>query len=759
MTTITPATPLIPPAIPAPARARTADAGGGLAPADLVRILKQRIFLILFIWMVVTALGVGVTAYVERYYPQYSTEAFAEVESLAPPNPDDPVFGRTGGAYTTRDMELVLLNQSFLARSPKVISSTLQDPLVRRTSWFREADEATKKDSTLSLNELYKNAVNVSPVKKSSLLQFQASTANPQDAPILVNRTINWYIDAANQLSKDAYRNEVDELSQRIRAIEDRKKDLYQKRESHLAKYPDLTQKLAGQRTTADDDVSFYNALKNDYATQVLNFKAQWDMLAQTSTQGLRVNDAIVAAAEQSPIVVQYRDQLAQLEQARNNLLSRFLPQHRVVREYDYTIADMRERLEVARTDVQRQLLLQQIEDAKLQYTTAVQTLARLQDLYDDALARQADQQDKLKQYNEMTVEYDSANLQFDSLTQKLNQLNAVINRRQTVRIAQIGDAPVPKKLSRPDWMVWMTLAVFLGLGAGVGLALLLEFVDQSVRTPRDVLRHGELPVLGVIPDVEDDEVEVARIETATLDVPHSIIAEAFRNMRTNLFLAAPAEQQSVLLVTSPGPEEGKTTIAVNLACAIAMSGRRVLLVDANFRRPMLRQFFPDSRAEGMSNVLVGHAKLTDLAAPTSVAGLDVLTTGPVPPNPAELLSGGYLRNMIAEARAAYDQIIIDGPPVLLVSDSLVLAGACDGVIMVCRFRKTSRGTLQRARTQLERINAHILGAALNAIQTTRGGYFREQYRAFYDYRTEEAPPEPGTLPPPQGGPPTLEKE
>lgn len=284
-----------------------------------------------------------------------------------------------------------------------------------------------------------------------------------------------------------------------------------------------------------------------------------------------------------------------------------------------------------------------------------------------------------------------------------------------------------------------MPAGFMLGLLMGVGLAMLLEVVDTSVKTSRDIVRHVHVPILGTVPDLDDEEVDIDQVELASHTAPRSMVAEGFRTIRTNLLLSAPAERQRSVLVTSAKPEEGKTAVAANLAISIAQSGRRVLLVDANFHRPTLHQFFPKARREGLSNVLIGQSPVEKLASATDLPNLDVLTSGPIPPNPTELLAGSYLRDMINQATTRYDQIIFDGPPVLLVSDVLVMTGSVDGVILVCRAKTSSRGTVMRAHEQLERVNGHVFGAVLNAAQVRRGGYFREQMRTYYDYQPEEA--------------------
>jgi capsular exopolysaccharide synthesis family protein len=281
-------------------------------------------------------------------------------------------------------------------------------------------------------------------------------------------------------------------------------------------------------------------------------------------------------------------------------------------------------------------------------------------------------------------------------------------------------------------------VGTFLGLIVALGLALLLELMDTKIRAPVDITRHLQIPILGTIPDVDDEEIAIDSFETAVLDLPRSMVAEAFRNVRTNLFFATPPEKQRSLVITSPKPEEGKTSVMINLGASIAYTSRRVLLVDANFRRPALHTVFGGENESGLSNVLVGRAEWRDQVRKTPMDNMDYLPSGPTPPHPSELLGSDYLRDFVASAIEEYDQVLFDTPPALLVSDALVLASMVDGTILICRARAYSRGVGSRAVGLLHRVNAHVLGAVLNAAQVRRGGYFREQLRTYYDYQPEE---------------------
>jgi capsular exopolysaccharide synthesis family protein len=291
-----------------------------------------------------------------------------------------------------------------------------------------------------------------------------------------------------------------------------------------------------------------------------------------------------------------------------------------------------------------------------------------------------------------------------------------------------------------------------LALLAALGLAFVREFTDQALRTPLDIARYGHISVLGCVPLLDDEEADIEDVALATRRAPQSLVAEAFRQIRAHLMFSGPLESQRTLLVTSPRPEDGKTAVAINLAVAFAQGNQRVLLVDCNFRRPDIRTAFKNAHSDGLSNVLADRGPFAEVVCHTEVPNLDVLTSGPMPPNPAELLGSALMRELIASARKSYDRIILDGPPCLLISDALVLAMQADAVVLVARAGSSSKGALRRAREQLGKINARVIGAVLNGVQARPGGYFRQQYREFYDYTSEEVVPR--ELPP---APPEIE--
>jgi len=240
-----------------------------------------------------------------------------------------------------------------------------------------------------------------------------------------------------------------------------------------------------------------------------------------------------------------------------------------------------------------------------------------------------------------------------------------------------------------------------------IGLAFLVELANDLVRTPSDVARYLHIPLLGVIPDASEDS-QVRRIELMSVVrlAPYSVISESYRRCRANLKLSGTAESLKTLLVSSGMAGDGKTSVAVNLATTFVAADKKVLLIDANFRLPNLKRLFPKIQTDeleeklevesfdfGLSSVLMNQCGPKEAIRPGGIEGLDVIDAGPLPANPAELLSSPRMEELLGRQRNNYDHIIIDGPPVLLVSDAKVLARLVDTTILVFNAATTSRGS------------------------------------------------------------------
>ena len=280
------------------------------------------------------------------------------------------------------------------------------------------------------------------------------------------------------------------------------------------------------------------------------------------------------------------------------------------------------------------------------------------------------------------------------------------------VTVSTIDVAEAPREPSSPNARLNIVLGVLVGLAIGVGVALLRESLDTSVRGEDDVTRAG-LPVLASTPL----DPRTAKAPLVMRDAPHSVRAESFRQLRTNLQFVFAADRARSMVITSPTEGEGKTTTATNLALTLAMSGTRVVLVDADLRRPMVAHQLGLEGSVGLTTVLVGEATLEDVLQPWGDSGrLSVLASGPVPPNPSELLASEAMLKVVRELEGAFDVVVLDGAPLLPVTDSAVLAGIAGGALLVVASGRTTRPQLERAVASLQAVDARVLGSVLTMV-------------------------------------------
>jgi capsular exopolysaccharide synthesis family protein len=282
-------------------------------------------------------------------------------------------------------------------------------------------------------------------------------------------------------------------------------------------------------------------------------------------------------------------------------------------------------------------------------------------------------------------------------------------------------------------------LAAILGLLAGLGVAVLRELLDTTVKTAETLRGVVEAPVLGAVPyDPAARKAPLILRHAAGTghggapgygDGPGSARAEAFRHLRTNLRFIGVDRPVETIVLTSAVPNEGKSSTSANLAIVLAEAGRRVLLVDADLRRPRLAAYLGLEGAVGLTNVLVGQADVDDVTQPWGPAGLDVLASGFVPPNPSELLGSAHMGDLLRELAEKYDTVLIDAPPLLPVTDAAVLAGRADGALLIVRRGKTSQSQVRTAAQALDAVDARLLGTVLNMVPTKgRSGYYYYHY-------------------------------
>jgi len=338
----------------------------------------------------------------------------------------------------------------------------------------------------------------------------------------------------------------------------------------------------------------------------------------------------------------------------------------------------------------------------------------------------------KAVQYGALKRQAESTRNIYDLLIRRFKE-TSLTEEMKAGNIRMVDKAEVPTSPVKPNKKLNVLLAMIVGLTLGVGIAFFLEYLDNTIKLPDEVKDQLGIPYLGPAPAFEmEPSANGKRPDLVTIHSPKSTASESFRGIRTSILFSSADAAPQVLLVTSAGPSEGKTICASNLAVTMAQSGSKVLVLDCDMRRPRIHKVFNIGREIGASGVLIGQNGLKEAIITTDIENLDVLPVGQIPPNPSEILGSHKMAQMLETLKQSYDRIIMDSPPVTAVTDAIVLSKLVDGVILIVRAGDTPKQVIQNAISQLRAVNAHILGAVLNGIQTGKDSYYYYQYYYYY---------------------------
>ena len=717
------------PLTPAPAPTKA------ITPGEIMSMIKQRLITIILLSLLFGSGAVGLFVLLWTKYPKYSATSYVECISNRP----EEQLKVSQQELHKDSFERFIKSQALFIKQHSILNKVLRDPVVRSTKWFQSIDQDKR------LTEL-EDSLSSAAVRDTNYISVSISTRSPNDPHRIVNTVVNVYLNEVRERYSQPFRQELADYNQELANVKQQiqqKKQQIQEFGATITPGDRPTRNGSGQGVLSEK-LKTEQAKVTDLELQTAELESLKNLYSDPAGNPVTPEDKL--QVDQDPRINSLNNQVMALEQELNIMRDRYGPNHRETRAMQARLDEANRQLGPARDRKLREILEYKKEQIDTAFYNSQNALLLAKERLAETQAQQADLDRKLADYNTLQDELQLLVDIQNRIEDYLRDIQRIVAERGAVRVESAVSAPAPKMRSFPK-LVMLPLMVVGALAMAFGVAIGLELIDTSVRTPQDIVRYVNIAVLGSIPDVDDEEVDIEQVETAVRDAPQSMITEAFRTVRSNLQFSAPADRLQVMMVSSPRPEDGKTTVASNLAASMAMGGRRVLLVDANLRRPSLHRFYPVGDGRGMTHILVGEAKLEDCVHQTALPNLDVIICGPVPPNPAELLGGELFGEFVRDAREPYDHVIFDSPPVLLASDASVLATQVDGVILTVRAKGVSRGVAQRARSLLEHVNAHIYGAVLNAARLRRGGYFREQLRTFYEYQPDEEDRIPPALP------------
>ena len=729
----------LPPRLSGPAKGPADPASAlpgvaGMTPRDFLRVIRKRKWMMVLIWTVCVGLAVAITALWYAYFPSYTAKAFLKV------NPPADLMAQAR-MFPQPIIERYKRDQAQLIMGPGVLVAAVHDPKLQQTGWY----QSLLADGDDPVKELG-DAIRVRPMPETSLIELAMIGRNKKELPNIVNVLATTSVAMAGTKEREDVMQRIDKLKLEQTTKSGDLKNI-QSQMSAILGASDVAGMLERRGTSAIE----LEILTRQVA-EAQNFQADAQSVLKAVLDAQQEGTLGNSAEVQGALLMnmQYRALMmrqADLKTSLANITRRLGPDHRQVKATQGALESISLEVNELRKQIITDTVQIVIQTRRLEAARAAQTLAEMTARQNLVKNRMRDLERQLGQVQALRRNAEMVQARLDQISTTLLSLEvSVRNPTANSGQARAGDlvlaqrAVEPREISQPSWSINLALGVCVGLVLAFGLAFLLEMADTSIRNPGDIARRVDLPLLGMVPHGDDLDEEVEDFRRVTLLEPHSPASEAFRQIRTNLLFSGPAEQRKCLLVTSPTPEDGRTTVVTNLAISVAQAGHRVLIVDANFRQPAIAELFPDAKEAGLSSALVGQANWRDVVSPTGVPNCDVIAAGPLPPNPAELFGSKAMEEIIAQMKAEYDQILFDGAPVMVVSDAVVLATKVDAVILVVRAHANSIGIVQRAAGQLRRVGAHILGTVLQGVRTTAGGYLRKNYQTFYEYHQRALP-------------------
>lgn len=683
----------------------------------ILRVRRQVIFVFAGVLVITSLIA---TAMATR---RYSARAVVEVMPVAPKVMNSVEQVEDLGAGTKDIARLYYATQQRIVRSRMVIQGALDS--LRDDHGITEFDQ--EEDPILALRK----KLTLIMYPETTLFAFEIIDTDPERAALYANTIATVYMENNLARGQQATRQALEWLQKELYRY--RQEKLTADERVHEYKYQNnligLEERYEAIKRRIDELTTLIDGLQTEIvrlevsvnSTQIQMEKGEWRSLAQDSAD---------FKEQQTLSSLLIRE--SELTQEWNKLNVYYLPEHPEVRRVEEELRGV------------QSLIKQELSSALKAMKVHLAEMRAAQNEFE---VERGIVSEKLRELDKKKIDLAFLTAEATRNETIFNELDA---RLSQVDLSQFTSANNIRFIDKaePNWepvypnlMQNLILSIVLGFVGGAALAFLVEFLDNSIKTTEDLERMLGMPLLGVVPSLNQDDVNqiLSNRERAIYAYTRqrSPVAEALRSIRTNIKFRTGDKNPLVLLVTSAVPQEGKSFMSSNLSAVMAMTGQKVLLIDADLRRPSVHRLFDLTDAYGTVDVLLGERSFQSVAQNTHVPNLQVVASGAPPPNPNELLGNGILQR-VRELVPEFDVIVIDTPPVTAVSDPMVLSPMVDGVVLVVEANGTKRPVVKQAVSRLKGVDAPLLGGVVNKFDSKRSGYGYYYYYADYGYYADE---------------------
>jgi succinoglycan biosynthesis transport protein ExoP len=659
-----------------------------------------------------------------------------------------PLYTSVSRIYVERNVPQILTQQIQVGESPSYLYT--QAELIRSSGVLAAASEAPQiagLDTFKGMDNrigFLKKYITVKVGTQDDIINVSAELPNASDAAQIVNAIVDAYV------TKYAEKRRTDtvEVLKILRGEKERRDAELEQRRRELTDFRKKNSALAIQINNETVITHRFAALSqelNKTEIELLEANARYNRVKAMYDKPSERMFLLEAASENQRAMrdMDLENQVQLVERTLTTERAQWGEGHPRVKLLSASHAELSERLKKQ----QESTILAYVDRDRQAYEVLDQKCKELRTSYDAQLKLATDVSNQALQLTSLQEALSRTERLCDILDNRIKELN--LTEDVGAMNVSIMEVATPGVLSYPTPSRFLAGGIFLGGLVGFGLAWLRDLLDHRMKSVEEIADVLQLPVLGALPffGLQKEKSQAGRLVALT---PRSTAAESFRTLRTALHFGFVGEDVKIIVLTSPSPGDGKSTVASNLAIAMAQADQRVLLIDADLRKPTQHLIFDASNERGLGSVLTDREPVEEAIIPNVINSLDLLPCGPLPSNPVELLNNGFFADMLEKLRERYDRIIIDSPPVMPVADARVIAALGDATILVLRAERSTRRLALAARNELWRVRATRMGVVVNGVPMRRSGYgyeagsgYNAQYGEYgymsYGYGQEEA--------------------
>ncbi len=679
---------------------------------DYIKIIKKRRRIVFNVFVLVFIIGLVATL---ATTPIYRATASLLIEKNERGGSVMPTFGVVMSYDPDfMDTQYQLIKSTAVAR--KVVDLLAQDATFNKFyGTTLKATTGTKDANHDEVAKMIRGGIIVTPVKNTKIVDVSYMAGDPALTEVIANTIAKAYIEVLLELSISSTQYTLEWMSKKA----EEEKEKLEKSERALQQY------MKGQNFVAvEDKVAVVPQKLAEINSQLIKAVERRNVAESLYNKVKGIGDNVdeaetISAVASDATVSALRQQIMKADQNAMELSQKYGAKHpaMVRANEDLKVLKSKREKEIRRV----------IETIKKEYEIARSNEGGARSMLASTNAEALAVNDKLIEYKVLSRDVETNRQIYDSLIKKIKEQSIIEQVRSAnvllVEKAEKSGTPVTPRTTRN-----LLISVMLGLLSGIGMAFFVEYLDQTIKNPEEAEAKLGISILGMIPLIETTEYPIDKLVEKQ---PLSPFTENYKAIRTALLLSAADQPPKRILISSAQPGEGKTVTAINLATAIAQSEYKVLLIDADLRKSRVHKALGLHNSKGLSTYLAGASDM-DIIQQGPVPNLFVIPAGPVPPNPSELLSSNRLNFMIRALSEEYDILIFDSPPLLSVTDALILSKVLDGTVIVAKAGKTVYDDVKHALKNLSDLNAHTLGVVINAFDTKKNEYYYRYYNYYY---------------------------